>query len=234
MNDAHDKPAAEAAVQALLARVEALEQRVQACEDVEAIQRLTRAYGYYLDKALWDEMLDLFTEDCSVEISALGVYLGKQQAAVLFKQLLGKGPAMSDENGLVWGRLYNHLIVQGIVHLDGDGHGASGRWRCFMQIAEFGEKAVWGEGPYEIRYRKGEDGLWRIHKLHFYRTYHTPFDEGWAKARSPVGGVRPHLPPDRPPSVAYEPWPAVFIPPFHYANPVSGSRRFTRPDPEAV
>lgn len=223
-----------AMVQALLARVEALERRVRNSEDIEAINKLTRAYGYYLDKALWDEMLDLFTDDCSVEISSLGVYLGRQQATVLFKELLGKGPAMSDENGLVWGRLYNHLIVQGIVHVDEDGLGASGRWRCFMQIAEFGAKALWGEGPYEMRYRKGEDGLWRIHKLHFYRTYHTPFDEGWAKARSPSGGVRPHLPPDLPPSVDYEPWPAVFVPPFHYANPVSGSRRYAREDPQKV
>ncbi|TWO71114.1 nuclear transport factor 2 family protein [Caenimonas sedimenti] len=224
----------EEAMQALLARIDALERRVQTAEDTEAINKLTRAYGYYLDKALWDEALDLFTDDCSIEISALGVYIGKKQAAVLFKELLGKGPAKSDENGLLWGQLYNHLIVQGIVNIDQDGRNASGRWRCFMQIAEFGKSAVWGEGPYEMRYRKGEDGIWRIRKLHFYRTYHTPFDEGWAKAKSPAGGVRAHLPPDLPPSVAYEPWPAVFVPPFHYANPGSGSRRYAREDSEQV
>ncbi len=230
MNDNEERKT----VQALLARIDALERRVQTAEDIEAINKLTRAYGYYLDKALWDEALDLFTDDCSVEISALGVYIGKKQASVLFKELLGKGPAKSDENGLLWGQLYNHLIVQGIVHIDADGRNASGRWRCFMQIAEFGKSAVWGEGPYELRYRKGEDGVWRIRKLHFYRTYHTPFDEGWAKAKSPAGGVRAHLPPDLPPSVAYEPWPAVFVPPFHYANPGSGSRRFAREDAEQV
>lgn len=218
----------------LLARIEALERRVQTAEDIEAINKLTRAYGYYLDKALWDEALDLFTEDCSVEISSLGVYLGKQQAAVLFKDLLGKGPAKSDENGLLWGQLYNHLIVQGIVNIDADGANASGRWRCFMQIAEWEKSAVWGEGPYEMRYRKGEDGVWRIRKLHFYRTYHTPFDQGWAKAKSPVGGVRAHLPPDLPPSVDYEVWPGVYVPRFHYANPGSGSGRYRRGDPEQV
>ncbi|MGA0569964.1 nuclear transport factor 2 family protein [Variovorax sp. VNK109] len=187
-----------------------------------------------MNKAQWDPALALFTDDCSVEISALGIYVGKKQAGVLFKDLLGKGPALSDDNGLVWGRLYNHMIVQGIVNVDDDGRGASGRWRCFMQIAEFGKSAVWGEGPYEIRYRKGDDGLWRIQRLHFYRTYHTPFDEGWAKAKSPAGGMRPHLPPDHPPSREYEPWPAVYIPPFHYDNPVSGSRRYTREGVEDV
>jgi hypothetical protein len=31
------------------------------------------------------------------------------------------------------------------------------------------------------------------------------------------------LPPDRPPTVAYEAYPAVFVAPFHYENPVTGS-----------
>lgn len=214
-------------LQQLQARMARLEARVQRAEDKEAIDRLTRMYGYYLDKALWEEIIALFTDDCMVEISALGVYEGRARAMQLFRDILGKGPAMSDENGLVWGRLYNHLIVQGIVHVDEDGRGASGRWRCFMQIAEFGAKATWGEGPYEIRYRK-EGEVWKIERLHFYRTYHTPFDEGWAKARSPVGGLREKHAPDRPPSRDYEPYPAAYVPPFHYANPVSGSRRFTR------
>ncbi|RYF82148.1 MAG: nuclear transport factor 2 family protein [Comamonadaceae bacterium] len=220
-------------LQSLLDRVRVLEAKVQTVEDTESISKLTRMYGYYLDKALWDEMLPLFTDDCSIEISALGVYLGKRQAEVLFKELLGKGPAMSDANGLVYGRLYNHLIVQGIVHVEEGGLHANARWRCFMQSAEYGVKATWGEGPYEIRYRK-EDGLWRISHLHFYRTFHTPFEEGWAKAKSPAGGVRANLPPDLPPSVAYEPYPGVFVPPFHYANPVSGSLAYTRSDPEKV
>lgn len=224
----------DARVQALLERIDGLEKRLQRSEDIEAINTLTRAYGYYLDKALWDEMLGLFTSDCSVEISSLGVYNGIEQATRLFKEFLGKGPAKSDENGLLWGQLYNHMIVQGIVTIDDDGVNASGRWRCFMQIAEFGQKALWGEGPYELRYRKGDDGIWRIRKLHFYRTYHTPFDEGWAKAKSPVSTVRPNVPPDLPPSVDYQPWPAVFIPPFHYANPVTGSRRYARGDIEQV
>ena len=224
---------AQVTVEALQRRIEQLELRVARTESIEAIEKLTRIYGYYLDKALWDEVIPLFTEDCTVEVSSLGVYVGRARAAELFRDILGKGPAMSDDKGLVYGRLYNHMIVQGIVHLDEDGQAASGRWRCFMQIAEFGAKATWGEGPYEIRYRK-EEGQWKIHRLHFYRTYHTPFEEGWAKARSPQGSLRDRFQPDRPPSVEYESYPGVYVPRFHYANPVSGSRAYMRAQREDV
>ncbi|GAA5236187.1 nuclear transport factor 2 family protein [Verticiella sediminum] len=220
MTDDHTDTARIARLQA---RIAELERRVQTTEDTEAIKRLTRIYGYYLDKALWSEVLPLFTDDCSIEISMLGVYLGKRQAETLFRDVLGKGPAKSDERGLLWGQLYNHMLLQGVVHVAPDGRHARGRWRCFMQIATFGEKALWGEGPYEIEYRKEEDGLWRIRKLHFYRTFHTPFDEGWKTARSPVGGVRADFPPDLPPTEQYEPYPAAYIPPFHYRNPVTGT-----------
>lgn len=206
----------------LIARIESLELRLRKMEDIEALKKLTRMYGYYLDKALWHHVLPLFTDNCEVEISALGVYAGREQVNTLFREVLGKGPAMSDENGLVHGRLFNHLILQGIVHVADDGRSAQGRWRAFVQVAEFGKSAVWGEGPYEIEYRKDDAGRWLIRKLHFYRTYHTPFDEGWAKAASPKGGMREAHPPSRPPSMDYEPYPAVFVPPFHYRNPITG------------
>jgi hypothetical protein len=35
-------------------------------------------------------------------------------------------------------------------------------------------------------------------------------------------GQYERLPPDRPQSVPYEGYPAPFVPPFHYVNPVSG------------
>jgi hypothetical protein len=34
--------------------------------------------------------------------------------------------------------------------------------------------------------------------------------------------MREAHPPSRPPSVDYEPYPAVFVPPFHYRHPITG------------
>ena len=202
-------------------KIEALEARLQALEDIEEIKKLVRMYGYYLDKGLWDQIIPLFSNDCSIEISGLGVYLGKKQAETLFKKVLGQGPAKSGKNGLKYGRLFNHLILQGIVHVDPYERTAKGRWRAFIQVAEFNKRAIWGEGPYEMEYVK-ENGKWKIMKLHFYRTYHTPFDQGWAKAKSTMEGPNKEFPPDLPPSEEYDPYPSVYVPPFHYKNPITG------------
>jgi hypothetical protein len=208
----------------LEAQVAALQTRLDELNDIEQINKLTRIYGYYLDKALWDELLPLFTDDCEVEISALGVYVGQRQLGVLFKQFLGQGPAKSGPDGLLPGQLYNHMMLQGIVHVDPGGRSAKGRWRSFMQLAEFGKYGRWGEGVETFEYVKDDAGRWRIHKMHFWRSFHTPYEESWATARSPKGGMQEAYPPDRPPSVDYDPYPGAFIAPFHYPNPVTGRR----------
>lgn len=206
----------------LEARLAELTDRLDRHEDIEQLKKLTRIYGYYLDKGLWDELLPLFTEDCAVEISALGVYIGRAQLERLFKEFLGKGPAKTGPRGLLPGQLYNHMMLQGIVHVAPSGREAQGRWRSFMQLAEFGQYGRWGEGIETFDYVKDEAGLWRIAKMHFYRTFHTPDNESWATSRSPKGGMLAAIPPDLPPTEDYDPYPGVHIPPFHYPNPITG------------
>jgi hypothetical protein len=90
---------------------------------------------------------------------------------------------------------------------------------------QFGEHAEWGEGVYENAYRK-EAGVWKIAALRFYPNFVAPYEGGWAKLEPVEGDWRsPALadfPPDRPPTASYKPFPDVFVPPFHYAHPVSG------------
>jgi hypothetical protein len=208
----------------LLARIEALEKqvaeqntRLQNLADIEKINKLTRAYGYYVDKNLWDQVVDLFADDCSVEIAARGVYLGKKGADRLFRGAFGDGKI-----GLAPGRLFNHFQLQGIVDVDPGGLTAKGRWRVFAQIATVGRTAVWSEGIYEDVYTK-EGGVWKFKKMKFWPTYYTPFDEGWAKKNLPNNGPSKEYPPDQPPTDNAGVFPDLnMIPPFHYKNPVTG------------
>ena len=59
-------------------RIAELEHRLGIVEDELAIRRLQHAYGYYLDKCYYDEVVDLFDEDGEV-IFIGGVYKGTRR-----------------------------------------------------------------------------------------------------------------------------------------------------------
>lgn len=194
-------------------KLSSLEQEIQLLEDTKAIKRLQRAYGYYLDKGLADEITELFSSVGTVEIGQSGVYVGKERVAEYYEYLLG--------DGLDEGELNNHMIIQGVVNVAEDGMTANGRWRAFIQLGEHGESATWADGPYENEYVK-EDGVWKFSKVHWYGTVVAPYDPGWHKAAQPLTGPSEELPPDRPPTEVYQSYPSAHLPPYHYRNPVSG------------
>ena len=73
-------------------------------------------------------------------------------------------------------------------------------------------------GPHEC-----DDGKWKIKKLHWHRTFLSPYEDGWVK--TPVireyYGHKDKGRSARPPS-HYKPYPSGEIIPYHYKNPVSG------------
>jgi len=50
----------------------------------------------------------------------------------------------------------------------------------------------------------------------------TDYDKGWAKDAQPAPGPSREFPPDQPPTRVYGTYPKFYIPPFHFANPVTG------------
>jgi hypothetical protein len=211
------EPTPEEAAQfaALAARVAALEQRKERIEDVNAIERLQAAYGYYVDRALWDEVANLFADDGTIEIGLDGVYVGKARVRE-YLYALGGG-----RQGLVDGELSEHLQVMPVITLGDDGLTAKARWRAITLTGEFGGDAFWGEGPYENEYVK-DDGVWKIKALHWYQALYVPYEGGWQTQPDPTAAkfVSSTLPPDRSPSVEYKTWPDTYVPPFSFPNPV--------------
>ncbi|HEY2591165.1 MAG TPA: nuclear transport factor 2 family protein [Steroidobacteraceae bacterium] len=198
-------------VSALEHEVSQLETQAARLEDVRNIERLQRAYGYYLDAAQWDEIADLFADDGSIEIGLDGLYKGRERVRQ-YLHALGHGRV-----GLAYGELNTHMILQPVIDLAPDGRTAKGRWRAVIMTGVYGKSADWGEGPYENDYVK-QNGVWKIERLHWYQTYMVPYRGGWAKNKDVNRGiyVSKQLPPDAPPTEQYETWPSVYIPPFHY------------------
>ena len=183
----------------------------QRSADVVAIENLESAYGYYSDKALYDQAADCFSRDATLEIAGRGVFVGNAR----IRQYLNSLP------GLAYGTVFLHLQLQPVITVAADGMSALGRWRSLVQLGQLGKRSQVGEGIYENAYVK-EDGVWKISKLHFYNTYLVNYADAWLKSGEPLLGPFENLPPDRPPSEKYEAYPGVYIPPFHYRNPVSG------------
>lgn len=195
-------------------QIAALERRKSLLEDANAIKRLQRAYGYYVDRGLWDQVADLFADDGTLEIGLDGVYAGKARVRE-YLYALGDG-----HQGLVEGQLNEHMQVMPVITVAPDGKTAKGRWRAIIMAGKLGEDAFWGEGPYENEYVK-DNGVWKIEKLHWYDSMFVPYATGWLKTPDPtLGKFVGELTPDAPPSVDYKTWPDTYLPPFHFPNPV--------------
>jgi hypothetical protein len=191
-----------------------IESEADRIEDVRALKRLQRAYGYYIDQGLWNQAADLFAPQGTIEIGLDGVYVGQERVR---QYLFAYG---GGREGLRRGQLNEYLILQPVVRVAADGRTAKARWRAIVMAGQLGESAFWGEGVFENEYVK-QSGIWKIGKLHWYQTFMVPYKGGWAKNTDSTGGiyVSKSLPPDKPPSERYEVWPGVYAPPFHYKNP---------------
>ena len=50
-----------------------------ASDDEIAVTNLQHAYGYYVDRKMWDDVADLFATDGTMEIGLQGVYAGQHE-----------------------------------------------------------------------------------------------------------------------------------------------------------
>jgi hypothetical protein len=208
---AADKKDVSAELDALKVQVAQLAHQAQDAQDYIAIANLQRAYGYYVDKCMWDETADLFSKNGTLEIGLRGVWVGQDRV----RQYLHTLP------DLKYGTLFNHMQLQPVIDIAPDGHTAQGRWRAFEQFGLLHKSAQWAEGTYENEYVK-EDGVWKISKLHYYMTYYVDYYKGWDQGGNPPPGPIAGMPPDQPTTVPYKLYPDVFVPPYHYKNPVTG------------
>lgn len=219
-------------VLAMERQMELMAARLGALEDVEAIRRLQHAYGYYLDKCLFTEIVDLFADDGEVHIDG-GIYRGKAGQKRFYAGRLQQ--QVGGEPGPVFGLLLDHLTLQDVIDVAADRSRASARFRAFVQggshDARKGASAAqqwWEGGIYENTYVKGEDGRWRFARLSYRTVYHAPYETGWAHTQVLSDGGRAKVYPDDPVGpdevlpMAPPLWPETPVVPFHYPNPATG------------
>lgn len=208
--------------------IAALEHRLGTLEDVHAIRRLHHLYGYYIDKCLYREVVDLFTDDGTVQFFG-GIFKGKAGIRRLYIDRFQKN-FTNGVNGPVYGFLLDHPQHQDVVDVAADRKTAKARFRCTMQAGRHelaGQPRQWFEGGlYENEYVK-DNGVWKIKRLYYAPQWHADFETGWAH-------TRPHYVAFFTKTVAEDPlgpdeldpnvwlWPDHKVFAFHCPHPVTG------------
>lgn len=220
-------------VEELTARVQFLEKKVQRLEDTEEIKKLQRAYGFYLEHWMAEDIIDCFADGPDTELLvAAGHYIGKESIRDFFHHGRKGIEVRKAENPEF---LHQVMQLSGIVHVSEDGQTAKGRWYGFgaNAFSAQGDKINpgWMNGVYEVEYIK-QNERWRLHKVRWCMTFHAPWVLSFVppERRSDQKIDRPYqrnpnLKPDGAPEETL--WPSGFICPFHFDNPATGRKAIT-------
>ena len=197
----------------LARRMADLTARVQRLSDEIDVTNLQHAYGYYVDRKMWDDVAELFASDGTMEIGLQGVYAGRTS---IRRGLNAFGPA-----GLAEGEVNDHIHLQTIVTVMPDGRTARARGTEIGMTGTTGGRALWSQSIYENEFVK-QGGVWKFQGVHVYPRFIVDAEKGWAKDAQPAPGPSRDFPPDRPPTETYEIYPHFHIAPFHFDHPVTG------------
>jgi hypothetical protein len=202
------------------ASLAAVTNRIERLQDFSEVEKLPRYYSYYVDKAQWRSVADLFAEDGILEIGGRGLFVGRERAFEYLR--VGLGP-IGPRDGIV----IDHQNFDPLTTIHEDGKTAEVRAIAFVMGL-----TGWGHNYYENDYVK-EDGVWKISFLHGPFNMYSSYTQGWVdKTTVNTWPAKFAPPPDLPPSVMYLTYPNYYVEPFHYPNPVTG-KPMPKPDPRA-
>jgi len=172
-----------------------LEARIAALNDEDAVRNLQNSFGYYVDRKMWDDVVDLFSDGARVEIAGVGDYAGK---AGVRRAMELMGP-----QGLETGQLNEHLLFQTLVEVRPGGTEAYTRG---IELGMLGDQAKgtagWSIGIFRNRFVK-EGGIWKFRELRLFPQMKADYDKGWGQG----GTIKP-----------------ASAPAFLDANPVTGRK----------
>jgi len=210
----------------LEARIKDLEDQFKRIQDIEEIKKLQRAYGYYLEHWMAEDVIDLFSDSPEVTVIVrAGEFRGKESVKRFFRH------GRDVEIKITKDPEFLHQVMQlsPVIDVAPDGKTAKGRWYGFGANAfpRGGGKinAGWMNGIYENEYIK-ENGKWKILKLHWCMTFHASYRDGWIDPQKQVE-VDTMAMPDFSALKADAPsdntlYPSGYMCPLHFKNPVTG------------
>lgn len=188
-----------------------LHARLRRLAEESEVQNLQNAYGYYVDRKMWDDVADLFAAEGTLELGRNGVFVGPAQVR---RGLEAMGPAGLGDN-----QLNDHAQLCAVVTVAPDGLSARARGFELAMVGVNEQWARWELGVFENAYVK-QGGVWKIRGVRVHPRMAADYETGWIAASKLRQEAGPR--PDRLSSEASEPYPKACLPAFSYANPATG------------
>lgn len=149
--------------------------------DESLVQNLQAAFGFYLDRKMYDDIVDLFSDDALIDIAAVGQFKGKDGVR---RALAGFGAP-----GLQTGELNDRPQLMPVITLAADGRSAQLRNIEIGMTGQHAGETYWSATVQNFTFRKGDDGVWRIAGLERSPRMRTTYADGW---QTPLPAALPH------------------------------------------
>lgn len=135
-------------------RLREAERRITANEDVEQIKLLHNRYMDALTFINWDDVIDCFAEDSSIDVQFGGLIKGKANVARFFREQLSR--IHNGKEGI--------FAIHPKITVNGDK--AKGNWLMYIMYADHRtwQSRYWLQGIYDAEYVK-VDGEWKFSYL---------------------------------------------------------------------
>jgi hypothetical protein len=164
-----------------------LQSRVDTLNDEDRIRNLQAMYGFYEDRKMWDDIVDLFAQDGLVEVGGQGIWRGP---AGVRRWLDSMGPS-----GLKHGQLNDRVQFDITVAITAGGNEA---WARGVELGMLGEadqeKGWWEVAVFRNRFVK-DNGVWKIREMRRFPLMKTDIFQGWGMNRmvdaAPAGSNKP-------------------------------------------
>jgi hypothetical protein len=164
-----------------------LGERVRRMNDEDEVRNLMHSHGFYIDRRMWTDVVDLHTANTTVSIIGVANYTGLAGVRKAVERL---GP-----EGLTQGINNDHPIFDLIVEIGQDGKTATARG---LEIAMLGDAtkrvASWEFSVLRYQFVK-EEGLWKVQHVESTPLVVADYYKGWGNGgtRSPNTYTPPFL-----------------------------------------
>jgi hypothetical protein len=179
-------PVPEGEAEATTATAEELAMRIARMNDEDEVRNLMHARGYYLDRRMWTDVVDLHAVNTTVTMDGVGTYTGKAGVRQSLERFMGP-------EGLTQGINNDHPIFDMIVEITPTGTEAVARG---IEIAMIGDAntrdASWEFNVFRNHFIK-ENGIWKVKAVHLTPLIVADYYKGWGDGGEKVSNT--YVPP---------------------------------------